>query len=249
MGAGHARDTNAGWTIDGTYRYVIDGHSADLLIVAARIPGSAGANDIRLFAVPAATPGITRELLPTMDQTRKLAALRFDQVRVDAGVLLGGEHEAWPALERALQIASIALAAEQAGGARRVLEMAVEYTKERKQFGRAIASFQAVKHKAADMLVRAEAARSAAYYAACVADAALRGDPSGAELAQAASLAKAYCSEAYFFNAGSALQLFGGVGFTWEYDVHLHFKRARAGEALLGTPGAHRERIAQAIGL
>jgi alkylation response protein AidB-like acyl-CoA dehydrogenase len=143
----------------------------------------------------------------------------------------------------------VALAAEQAGGAQQVLEMAVAYTRERQQFGRPIASFQAIKHKAADMMLKAEAARSAVYYAACVADEALRGGALGAELAQAASLAKAWCSETYFFNAGSALQMHGGVGFTWEYDVHLYFKRARASESFLGTPALHRERIAQELGL
>ena len=235
--------------LDGSYRYVVDGHTADLLVVAAGLPGSQGGQGIRLFALPANTPGITREWLPTMDQTRKLAALRLENVRVDEGLLLGGDTEAWPALEKALALAAIALAAEQAGGAQQVLDMAVEYTKERHQFGRPIASFQAIKHKAADMMLRAEAARSAVYYAACIADEALRGGEQGAELQQAASLAKAYCSDAYFFNAGSALQMYGGVGFTWEYDPHLYFKRARASESMLGTPSQHRERIAEVLGL
>ena len=156
---------------------------------------------------------------------------------------------AWQALERTLQLATIALAAEQAGGAQRILDMTVAYTRERQQFGRAIASFQAIKHKAADMMLKAESSRSAVYYAACVAQEAFAGGPLGSELASAASLAKAWCSEAYFHNAGTALQLYGGVGFTWEYDVHLYFKRARASESFLGDASAHRERIALGLDL
>jgi alkylation response protein AidB-like acyl-CoA dehydrogenase len=249
VGANCLARNGSGWVIDGEYRYVVDGHTADLLIVAARLPGTQGARGIRLFALPADTPGITREWLPTMDQTRKLAALRLADVRVGEDALLGGDTEAWPALERTLALAAIALAAEQAGGAQQVLEMAVGYTRERHQFGRPVAGFQAIKHKAADMMLRAEAARSAVYYAACVADETLRGGPLGAELQQAASLAKAYCSDSYFFNAGSALQMYGGVGFTWEYDLHLYFKRARASESYLGAASLHRERIAKELGL
>ncbi|MBP8924582.1 MAG: acyl-CoA/acyl-ACP dehydrogenase [Pseudomonadales bacterium] len=235
--------------LNGSYRFVVDGHSADLLIVAARAPGSVGNDGISLFAVPAATPGIQRNWLPGMDQTRKLAQIEFDDVLIDAAALLGDEGGAWGALECTLQLATIALAAEQAGGAQRILDMAVDYTRERQQFGRAIASFQAIKHKAADMMLKAEACRSAVYYAACVAQEALTGGALGSELASAASLAKAYCSEAYFHNAGTALQLYGGVGFTWEYDVHLYFKRARASESFLGDASAHRERIAVELGL
>ena len=153
------------------------------------------------------------------------------------------------ALAKTLALATVALAAEQAGGAQQILDIAVAYTKERQQFGRAIASFQAIKHKAADMMLKAEAAKSAVYYAACVAQEALTGGAQGAELAAAASLAKAYCSETYFFNAGTALQMHGGVGFTWEYDVHLYFKRARASESFLGDAPEHRERIAVELGL
>jgi len=255
MGAGHdgspagvaltcARHGD-GWHLQGESRYVVDGHTADLLVLAARLPGEG----LRLFAVPADTTGLTREWLPTMDQTRKLATLRLDGVHLGKDALLGLDEDATEALQKTLDIATIALAAEQSGIAQQVLEMAVAYTKERHQFGRSIASFQAIKHKAADMMLKAEASRSAAYYAACVADEALRGGAVGAELAQAASLAKASCSETAFFNAGSAIQMYGGVGFTWEYDVHLYFKRARASEAFLGAPAWHRERIAQELGL
>jgi alkylation response protein AidB-like acyl-CoA dehydrogenase len=238
-----------GFTLNGAYRYVVDGHTAELLVVAARAPGSAGRDGISLFALPAESPGVTRTWLPTMDQTRKLAELRFDNVAVPASALLGTEGAGGAALEKTLALATIALAAEQAGGAQQILDMAVAYTRERHQFGRAIASFQAIKHKAADMMLKAEAAKSAVYYAACVAQEALCGGEQGEELAEAASLAKAYCSETYFFNAGTALQMHGGVGFTWEYDVHLYFKRARASESFLGDGAEHRERIAVELGL
>jgi alkylation response protein AidB-like acyl-CoA dehydrogenase len=125
-----------------------------------------------------------------------------------------------------------------------VLDITVDYTKTRNQFGRSIAGFQAIKHKAADMMLRNEVARSAVYYAACIADDVLSAGPLADELAEAASIAKSYCSEAYFKNAGEALQMHGGVGFTWEYDVHLYFKRAKASEHFLGNSSYHRERVA-----
>ena len=239
-----------GYVLDGEYRYVVDGHGADLLIVAARTPGSGGAQGIALFAVPADAAGVQCSLLPTLDQTRKLAAIRLERMRVPATALLDAAgEEAGAALAKILGLATVALAAEQAGGAQQILDIAVAYTKERQQFGRTIASFQAIKHKAADMMLKAEAARSAVYYAGCVANEALADSARDAELLAAASLAKAYCSETYFFNAGTALQLHGGVGFTWEYDVHLYFKRARASESFLGDAAEHRERIAVELGL
>jgi len=244
-----AARSGEGYVLNGSYRYVVDGHTADLLVVAARAPGSRGGDAISLFVLPADAAGVTRRWLPTMDQTRKLAEIRLDDVRVPAAALLGAEGEAGAALEKTLALAIVALAAEQAGGAQQILDMAVAYTRERQQFGRAIASFQAIKHKAADMMLKAEAAKSAAYYAACVAQEALAGGEQGEQLREAASLAKAYCSETYFFNAGTALQMYGGVGFTWEYDVHLYFKRARASESFLGDASAHREHIAVELGL
>jgi alkylation response protein AidB-like acyl-CoA dehydrogenase len=147
------------------------------------------------------------------------------------------------ALDRALQHAAVALAAEQVGGAQRCLDMAVAYAKERVQFGRVIGSFQALKHKMADMMVAVESARSAVYYAACVAA------DDGEALPAAASMAKAAASDAYDHCAGDALQIFGGVGFTWEYDIHLYFKRARSTHALLGDAAFHRELVARSIGL
>ena len=215
-------------------------------MVAARAPGSEGADGISLFVIPGDAEGLTREWLPTMDQTRKQAQLAFDNVEVATANRLGREGEAWPLLENTLDLATIALAAEQVGGAQQALDTTVDYTQERVQFGRRISSFQAVKHKAADMMVKSEAARSARamYYAACIAQEFLEQGSRASELAEAASVAKAWCSDAFFFNAGCGIQLHGGVGFTWEYDIQLLFKRARSSETLLGDASWHRERIA-----
>jgi alkylation response protein AidB-like acyl-CoA dehydrogenase len=233
-----------GYVLNGDYRYVIDGHTADLLVVAAREEGSTGEQGVSLFLVPADTAGLSRQWLPTMDQTRKQASLSMSELSLAGDALMGTAGQGWPALSKVLDLATIALAAEQVGGCQQLLDMTVEYTSERVQFNRTIASFQAVKHKAADMMLKTEVARSAVYYAACVAQEAVAGGELAGELPEAASVAKSYCSDAYFASAGDSLQLFGGVGFTWEYDVHLYFKRAKSSEHLLGNGAAHRERLA-----
>ena len=235
------------YVLNGEYRYVIDGHTAQLLIVAARVEGSSGAEGISLFLLPAATAGVTRQWLPTMDQARKQASVQLHDVSLVAEALMGEPGQAGKALATVIDLAAIALAAEQVGGCQQLLDMTVAYTSERVQFNRTIASYQAVKHKAADMMLKTEVARSAIYYAACVAQEALEGGPLAGELGEAASVAKSYCSDAYFAIAGDALQLFGGVGFTWEYDVHLYFKRAKSSEHLLGNGAYHRERLARAL--
>jgi alkylation response protein AidB-like acyl-CoA dehydrogenase len=178
-----------------------------------------------------------------MDQTRKLAEVSLRDVKVagDARLAYGD----WAAVSRTLHRACIALAAEQVGGAARCLEMSVEYAKVRTQFQRPIGSFQAIKHKCADMLVDVESARSASYDASRVA----ASDPSDEELAVAASMTKSFCSEAFFRCAAETIQVHGGIGFTWEHDAHLFFKRARASQQMLGDPAYHRERLAQRIGL
>jgi alkylation response protein AidB-like acyl-CoA dehydrogenase len=236
-----ARREGAEYVLTGTKRFVPDGHCADLLVVAARQEESRGEEGVSLFLVPANARGVERRALPTMDQTRRQAALTLHSVRVPASARLGDEGRAWPALARTLDLAAVALAAEQVGGASRCLELTVAHAQERVQFGRPIGSFQAVQHACADMLVAVESARSAAYAAACVAA------EGSEELPLLASLAKATSSEAYFRCAADALQLHGGVGFTWEYDVHLHFKRARSTEILLGDPAFHRERVARRV--
>ena len=176
-----------------------------------------------------------------------MATLSFSELKISAENRLGDAGNVWPVLDKALDLATIALAAEQMGGSQQLLDSTVDYTKERVQFNRPIASFQSINHKAADMMLRVEAARSAVYYAACVAEEALQGGPLADELAEAASIAKAYCSDAYFKNAGESMQMHGGVGFTWEYDVHLYFKRAKGSEHMLGNPSWHRERLAGAV--
>jgi alkylation response protein AidB-like acyl-CoA dehydrogenase len=231
------------YLLDGRARHVIDGHAAELILVAARAPGSGGASGVGLFALEGSTAGLERRPQVAMDQTRRQAELGLRGVRVSAAARLAGEGEAWPALARALDLARVAMCAEQVGGAQRCLDLSVAYAKQRQQFGRPIGSFQAIKHKCANMLLLVESARSAAYYAGWAAAA---GEP---ELSELAALAKAYGSEAYFRCAAEAIQIHGGVGFTWEYDPHLYFKRARASEGLLGTPSYHREQLARHIGL
>jgi alkylation response protein AidB-like acyl-CoA dehydrogenase len=235
------------FVLNGCWRYVPDGHSADLLVIAAREPGSEGESGISLFVVAADAAGIQREWLPTMDQTRKQAQLRLDGVLVDAMDMLGEAGEAWPQLEKVIDLARVAVAAEQVGGAQQALDATLAYIGERVQFGRSIASYQAVKHRAADMMVQVEAGRSAIYYAACAAEEAMSGASLGGELAEAAAVAKAWCSDAYFFNAANGIQLHGGVGFTWEYDIQLYFKRARSSETFLGNSALHREKIASML--
>jgi alkylation response protein AidB-like acyl-CoA dehydrogenase len=238
-----ARREGAEYVLDGVKSFVLDGHSAALLIVAARREGSRGEEGVSVFVVPADTPGIERRRLPTMDQTRPQAEIVLRDVHRPASAVLGDEGDGWRILSATLDLAAVALSAEQVGGAQRCLDMSVQYAKERVQFGRPIGSFQAIKHKCADMLLLVESARSASYYAAW---AAAEDD---AELPALASLAKAYCSDAYFRCAAESIQIHGGVGFTWEYDVHLYFKRAKSTETLLGDSPYHRELVARRIGL
>lgn len=238
------------YVLNGTLRYVIDGHTADLLIIAARTENSTDTEGISLFVVPASTAGITRKWLPTMDQTRHLAEIVLNNVSIPASALMCTEARTWPQLKKIISLAKIAVSAEQMGGAQEMLDKTVAFTQERIQFGRSIASFQAIKHKAADMMLKCEVARSAVYYAACVAQEAMNADGDttiAAELDEAAAMAKCYCSDTFFFNAGSAIQMYGGVGFTWEYDPHLYFKRAKSSELFLGNGAQQRELIAQML--
>jgi alkylation response protein AidB-like acyl-CoA dehydrogenase len=224
-----------GYKLNGTKMFVLDGHTADVVLVAART----GAG-VSIFQVAGDAEGLTRTPLATMDQTRKQAKLEFSDV--DAK-LIGTDGAGWTTLERVLDLAAVALAAEQVGGAQFVLEMAVQYAKDRVQFGRPIGSFQAIKHKCADMLLEVESAKSAAYYAGwCAAEL-------NDELPSVASLAKAYCSEAYFHATAENIQIHGGIGFTWEHPAHLYFKRAKSSELLFGDPTYHRELLAQRIGI
>jgi alkylation response protein AidB-like acyl-CoA dehydrogenase len=240
------------YLLNGEYRYVLDAFSSDYLILAAREQGSKGNHGISLFIVEANIDGIEREALPTMDQTRRQGRVTVSNLEVALDARLGEESKACQHLQTILDLATIALAAEQMGGAQQLLDMTVAYSKERSQFGRTIAGFQAIKHKAADMMLRVEVARSGVYYAACVAQEAMEALANGTAidtdaLSEAASIAKSYCSDAFFKNAGEAIQIHGGVGFTWEYDVHLYFKRAKASEHYLGNGAWHRERLASLL--
>jgi alkylation response protein AidB-like acyl-CoA dehydrogenase len=230
-----ATKSGDGYTIDGHKMFVLDGHTANLIIVAAKT-----GDNVSLFTVAGDADGLTRTPLATMDQTRKQARLEFSGTPAK---LLGSEGEGWATLSRVLDLAAVALAAEQVGGAQRCLDMSVDYAKVRVQFGRPIGSFQAIKHKCADMLLEVESAKSAAYYAGWAA--AELND----ELPTVASLAKAYCSDAYFHAAAENIQIHGGIGFTWEHDAHLYFKRAKSSQLLLGDPTYHRELLAQRIGI
>ena len=230
-----ARREGDGWVVDGTKAFVVDGHTADVLLVAGRTPDGLG-----VFAVEGGAAGVERVPVPQLDQTRKLARVELSGA---AATPVGEAGGAGSWLPRALDLAAAALAMEQVGGAQRCLDMTVEYAKARHQFGRPIGSFQAIKHRCADMLLRVESARAAAYYAAWAA-------AEGAEeLPAVASLARAYCSEAYSWVAGETIQVHGGIGFTWEHDAHLYFKRAKASELLLGDPAHHRELMLRRIGV
>jgi alkylation response protein AidB-like acyl-CoA dehydrogenase len=226
-----AKRDRDGWRLNGVKTFVIDGQTADIIIVAAR-----AADGISLFTVNAKADGLTRTPLETMDATRKQAQIEFADTPAR---LLGDIGKGWLTLSRVLDLAAVALAAEQVGGAQKCLEMAVDYAKQRIQFGRPIGSFQAIKHKCADMLLEVETAKSAAYYAMWAAAEAAE------DLAFAASLAKAYCSDAYFKVAAENIQIHGGIGFTWEHPAHLYFKRAKSSELLFGDPTYHRELLVQ----
>jgi alkylation response protein AidB-like acyl-CoA dehydrogenase len=223
------------WKLDGHKMFVVDGNNANLVLAAARTD-----KGVSLFAVEGGAAGMTSTPLATMDQTRKQARIEFASTPAR---LVGDEGAAAPVLSRTLDLAAVALAAEQVGGAQRCLDMSVEYAKTRIQFGRPIGSFQAIKHKCADMLLEVESAKSAAYYAGWAAA------EDSEELPVVASLAKSYCSEAYFHAAAENIQIHGGIGFTWEHDAHLYFKRAKSSELMLGDPSYHRELLAQRIGI
>ena len=235
-----ATAVDGGYRLDGVKSFVIDGHTADLIVVAARRPGSMGDDGISLFTVAGDAAGLTRTPLTVMDPTRKLARLEFSAVE---GQLLGEEGGGVGPLAKTLAQAAACLANEMVGGAERLRESALDYANLRVQFGRPIASFQSMKHKQADMLLDVTLARSAAYAAA---SAAAEEDDQWPALA---SLAKAGASEAYLRAAIDTIQIHGGIGFTWDNDTHLWFKRAKSSEVFLGGPEWHREKMLREMGL
>jgi alkylation response protein AidB-like acyl-CoA dehydrogenase len=225
----------ASYQLTGALEYVLDGAVADLILVPASTPDSSS-----LFAVRAGDRGVRLTALGTVDGTRRYARL---ELAATPARLIGTPGAAAGALMDCLDLARIALAAEQVGGARACLDMAVGYAGQRVQFGRQIGSFQAIKHKCATMLLEVECAAAAAQYAAW--SAATRQ----ADLAAATAVAQSYCSDAFFHAAAQNVQIHGGIGFTWEHDAHLYFKRAKASQLLFGHPDYHREQLASLMGL
>jgi alkylation response protein AidB-like acyl-CoA dehydrogenase len=234
-----ATPDTSGYRLDGVKSYVVDGHVADLLIVAARAPKTVGREGLALFTLEANAGGVERRLLESMDATRKLARIDFHGAHAN---LLGNSNEAKP-IFRTLDQAAIALANEMVGGGQALFDSSVDYAKLRVQFGRTIGSFQAIKHKCADLLLDLELAKSAAYYAA---QAAAVDDPEWSALA---SMAKAAASEMYLHTAIECIQIHGGIGFTWDNDTHLWFKRAKSSEVFLGQPSYHRDLLMQRWGV
>jgi alkylation response protein AidB-like acyl-CoA dehydrogenase len=232
-----ATPADGGARLDGVKSYVLDGGAADLLVVLARRPGSGGGEGLSLYAVRADSPGVARRALTTLDPTRKLARLEFSGVEA---ALLGEQDAAAAPFAKTMRQAAVMLANEMVGGAEKLRESALDFANLRMQFGRPISSFQSMKHKQADMLLDVELAKSAAYYAAQAAAA------DDADLPMLAPFAKAAASEAYLQTAIHTIQIHGGIGFTWDNDTHLWFKRAKSSEVFLGDPAWHREQMMRA---
>jgi alkylation response protein AidB-like acyl-CoA dehydrogenase len=230
-----ARRTRAGWQLDGAKLFVQGVPGADLLLVAART----GREGVSLFLVEAAAPGVRVRPEETVDLTRRVGEVRLRDVAVDRSALLGREGGGWPILARLLDLGAIGIAADSFGGAARALEMAVEYSRVRQQFGRPIGSFQAIKHMAAEMVAEVEPARSLVWYAAYA------FDHRPGEASRAASIAKARLGDVFSRTVNRAVQMHGGIGFTWEHDLQLWFKRACWNEVAFGDPTFHRERLAR----
>lgn len=230
-----ATNTNGRIRIDGHKSFVVDGCSAEQIVVVARRPKTSGQEGLGFYLISGDDPGLKRRPLVTLDETRKLARLCFNNA--SASPLNEAKHLASDAFETSLSQMTVCLSNEMVGGAEKLRESALEYAMLRTQFGRTIASFQAIKHSAADILLEVEMAKSAAYYAATAAD------NSKDDLQATSSLAKACCSDTYMKSAIHAIQTLGGIGFTWENDTHLWFKRAKSSEVLLGDASWHREKM------
>jgi len=224
--------------LNGAKSYVDGAHAATWLLVAARRGG-----ELIQLVLPAETRGVSISPLETLDPTRRLAAVTFEDVRVPAESVLG-DHAGTPAaIERQMQTTLVLLCADSVGAADRVLDMTVAYAKDRIQFGVPIGRFQAVKHKAATMLLWLEASRAATYYAALGVQASL--DDAPLSVAAMAS----YVGEGTAALAADGLQIHGGIGFTWEHDIHLYLRRTKSNELLFGDPAWHRERLVRIVGV
>ena len=235
-----AKQSGGGWRLDGVKVFVPDVEAADYIVVVARTRGE-GEEGVTLFLVQDKPEGMAVRPLETLDMTRRWSEIRFDGVQLGADAVMGAPDKAWPRLKRALEWATSALCAEMVGGVQKVLETSTEYAKTRHQFGKPIGIYQAVSHKLADMLVLSESGRSATYYAAWTVDA------DAPDRSLASSMAKAYVSDAYRKVAGDGIQVHGGIGFTWEHDMHLYFKRAKGSEVTFGDATWNRELVAQEV--
>ena len=231
-----AEKTENTYRLTGVKSFVLDGHMSDLIIVLAKVNDNSGSQRLALFSVDSTATGLTKNLLNATDQTRKLAKLMFTDVEATC---ISSEDDVTEAMQKTFLKSCIGLSNEMVGGAERLREDTLEYVKMRMQFGRSIASFQVTKHKATDMLADVELAKSAAYYAAAA------FDDGESDIAATASIAKASASEAYMQTAINAVQMHGGIGFTWDNDTHLWFKRAKSSEVFLGTADFHRELMMQ----
>ena len=238
-----AREARGGFSLSGTKMFVPDAHLADVLVVAARSrDGSTMEDGVSLFLVPKDMPGLRIQRLPSVDETRKLCEVALDNVTVPGSAILGELHQGWAPLQWVIDRAAVALSAEMCGAAQRVLDMTVEYAKFREAFGKPVGSYQGVKHKCADMLVDIENAKSLTYYAAWALD---EGD---AEARLAVSMAKAAASDAGRKVCAAGIQSHGGIGMTWEHDLQLYLKRAKADEVMFGDATWHRECVARLMG-
>jgi alkylation response protein AidB-like acyl-CoA dehydrogenase len=234
-----ATKKGSGYTLSGEKFFVPDAHAADAIVVATRTGGGGGEDGITLLCVPANEKGVTVTQLKTVDMTRRMCHVKFDNVQADT--VLGKENGGWTVLRRVLEVATAALSTEMVGTAQKALDIAVEYAKTRVQFGKPIGSFQAIKHKCVDMMVAVENSRSLTYYAAWTVDERVP------EASTAVPMAKAYASDMAKNVTSEAIQVHGGIGFTWEHDTHLYHRRALAGEANLGNAPIHRETVAKAL--
>jgi alkylation response protein AidB-like acyl-CoA dehydrogenase len=238
-----AKPSKGRFKLRGTKLFVNDGHVADYLLVAARTGRKAGEDGITLFALETGRKGISVGLLSTLDKTRKMAEVNFEDVEANPDDVVGEIGQGWKTLSDVIDRGKVALAAEMVGGAQKALDMAVDYAKTREQFGRPIGSFQAIQHKCANMMVDVESARSAVYYAGWAVSKEV------AEAPLAAALAKAAASDAYRRTTAEGIQAHGGIGFTWEHDMHLYFKRAKSSEFTFGDATFNREVVARLIGI
>jgi alkylation response protein AidB-like acyl-CoA dehydrogenase len=237
-----AKKVKGGWTLSGQKLHVADAPGVDVFLVPARTKAGSGPEGISLFLVEKQAKGVRAQSHDHFDLTRRRGVVTLRDVTVPADALVGGEGKGWPLLSRLLDLGAIGIAADGLGGAQRALEMAVEYSRVREQFGRQIGSFQALKHIAAEMVADVEPARSLVWYAAYLYDARPK------ESARHAAMAKALLGDVGSRTTRRAVEIHGGIGFTWEFDLHLWFKRAHANEGAFGDPTFQRERVAALSG-